>query len=163
SIFVSIRRVDQSSSSAQPRTVSTRSDNRASHSSRSLSLSSARFVDVSTVAIGSSCIESVVRMMGPCGSSTPGKPVTFYQDERRPVPVRGDGMIHTFAALLERSRKPSRLVVGLMSGTSADSIDAAICRMTGQGAEVGVELLHYRERAHDPDVKRRVIGLATLD
>jgi anhydro-N-acetylmuramic acid kinase len=55
------------------------------------------------------------------------------------------------------------LVVGLMSGTSADSIDVAICRMTGQGAEVGVELLHYREHAHDPEVKRRVIGLATLD
>ena len=72
-------------------------------------------------------------------------------------------MIHPFADLLERSRKPSRLVVGLMSGTSADSIDVAVCRMTGQGAEVGVELLHYREHAHDPEVKRRVIGLAGLD
>ena len=72
-------------------------------------------------------------------------------------------MIHPFADLLERSRKPSRIVVGLMSGTSADSIDVAVCRMTGQGAEVGVELLHYREHAHDPEVKRRVIGLAELD
>ena len=72
-------------------------------------------------------------------------------------------MIHPFADLLERSRKPSRLIVGLMSGTSADSIDVAICRMTGQGTEVGVELLHYREHAHDPEVKRRVIGLAALD
>ena len=32
-----------------------------------------------------------------------------------------------------------------MSGTSADSIDVAVCRMTGQGGEAGVELLHYRE------------------
>jgi anhydro-N-acetylmuramic acid kinase len=68
-------------------------------------------------------------------------------------------MIHPFADLLERSRKPARLVVGLMSGTSADSIDVAICRMTGQGAE----LLHYREHAHDPEVKRRVIDLGGLD
>ena len=59
-------------------------------------------------------------------------------------------MIHPFADLLERSRKPSRLVVGLMSGTSADSIDVAVCRMTGQGAEVGVELLHYREHRARP-------------
>lgn len=72
-------------------------------------------------------------------------------------------MSHPFADLLERSHKPSRLIVGLMSGTSADSIDAAICRTTGQGAEVGVELLHYREHAHDPEVKRRVISLADLD
>ena len=72
-------------------------------------------------------------------------------------------MIHPFADLLERSRKPARLVVGLMSGTSADSIDVAVCRMTGQGAEVGVELLHYREHPHDPEVKRRVIGLDGLD
>ena len=72
-------------------------------------------------------------------------------------------MIHPFADLLERSRKPARLVVGLMSGTSADSIDVAVCRMTGQGTEAGVELLHYREHAHDPEVKRRVIGIADLD
>jgi anhydro-N-acetylmuramic acid kinase len=72
-------------------------------------------------------------------------------------------MTNPFRDLLERSRKPSRLVVGLMSGTSADSIDVAICRMTGQGAEVGVELLHYREHAHDPEVKRRVLGPAALD
>lgn len=72
-------------------------------------------------------------------------------------------MIHPFADLLERSHKPSRIVVGLMSGTSADSIDVAVCRMMGQGAEVGVELLHYREHPHDLEVKRRVIGLAGLD
>ncbi len=33
------------------------------------------------------------------------------------------------------------MVVGLMSGTSADSIDVAVCRMKGRGPEV--ELLHY--------------------
>ena len=35
--------------------------------------------------------------------------------------------------------------------------------MSGQGAEVGVELIHYREHAHDPEVRRRVIDLKTLD
>lgn len=72
-------------------------------------------------------------------------------------------MTHPFADLLERSHKPARIVVGLMSGTSADSIDVAVCRMTGQGAGIGVELLHYREHPHDPEVKRRVIGLAALN
>jgi anhydro-N-acetylmuramic acid kinase len=72
-------------------------------------------------------------------------------------------MIHPFSDLLKRSHKPARLVVGLMSGTSADSIDVAVCRMTGQGGEVAVELLHYREHPHDPEVKRRVLGIVGLD
>ncbi len=72
-------------------------------------------------------------------------------------------MTHPLAELLERSRKPARLVVGLMSGTSADSIDVAVCRMTGQGGRVAAELLHYREHPHDPEVRRRVFGIAALD
>jgi len=72
-------------------------------------------------------------------------------------------MTGPFSDLLRRSDKPSRLVVGLMSGTSADSIDAAVCRLTGQGSEVGVELLHYGEFPHGPEVKRRVLGIAGLD
>jgi anhydro-N-acetylmuramic acid kinase len=72
-------------------------------------------------------------------------------------------MDHPFSDLLQRSGKPARIVVGLMSGTSADSIDVAVCRMTGQGGEVGVELINYREHAHDPEVRRRVIGIAGLD
>src|SRR4051812_33242541 len=72
-------------------------------------------------------------------------------------------MIDPFSDLVERSRKHSRLIVGLMSGTSADSIDVAVCRMTGQGADVEVGLLHYREHPHDPEVKRRLMGVAELD
>ena len=72
-------------------------------------------------------------------------------------------MTNPFSDLLERSVKPSRLVVGLMSGTSADSIDVAICRMKGQGTEIGVELIHYREHAHDPEVKRQVLRASDLD
>ena len=66
-------------------------------------------------------------------------------------------MTNPFSDLLERSRKPSRIVVGLMSGTSADSIDVAVCRLEGQGTDVEVELIDYREYPHDPEVKRRMV------
>jgi 1,6-anhydro-N-acetylmuramate kinase len=70
-------------------------------------------------------------------------------------------MAHSFSDLLERDAKPSRTVVGLMSGTSADAIDVAVCRMKRQGPEV--ELLHFSEHAHDPEVKRQVRATADLD
>ena len=55
------------------------------------------------------------------------------------------------------------MVVGLMSGTSADSIDVAVCRVNGHGREVSVELVHYREHGHDPEVHRQVLGAVDLD
>jgi anhydro-N-acetylmuramic acid kinase len=72
-------------------------------------------------------------------------------------------MTNPFSDLLQRSGKASRVVVGLISGTSADSIDVGICRMKGQGAMIGVELIHYHEHAHDAEVKRQVLRPADLD
>ena len=54
-------------------------------------------------------------------------------------------MSNAFSDLSGTERKAARLVVGLISGTSADSIDVAICRMEGQAAEIRVKLIHYRE------------------
>ena len=68
-----------------------------------------------------------------------------------------------FSDLLERSVKPSRLAVGLMSGTSADAIDVAICGLQGQGTEIAVTLIHYREYAHDPDVKHQLLRAPDLN
>src|SRR3954447_10299303 len=68
--------------------------------------------------------------------------------------------------LLERlaamARKPARTVVGLMSGTSADAIDVAVCRIEGAGVPraghpgARVDLLHYEERPHDPSLGPRL-------
>jgi anhydro-N-acetylmuramic acid kinase len=72
-------------------------------------------------------------------------------------------MTSPFSDLLERSLKPARLVVGLMSGTSADSIDVAICRMTGHGTAIRVELIHYREHVHDSALRSQILRAVDLD
>ena len=50
-----------------------------------------------------------------------------------------------------------------MSGTSADSIDVAICRLNGQEVKAEARLLHYQEHPLPTEVKRRVLGAADLD
>jgi anhydro-N-acetylmuramic acid kinase len=56
--------------------------------------------------------------------------------------------------LLAKARKPARTVVGMISGTSADSIDVAICSIGGEPERA--RLIHYVERPHDPGVTRQV-------
>jgi anhydro-N-acetylmuramic acid kinase len=71
--------------------------------------------------------------------------------------------------LLELSEKRTRHVVGLISGTSADSISVAICRITGGGVPAPgrpgaeVDLLHYHEQPYDPSVRRDVFGAGHLN
>ncbi len=62
--------------------------------------------------------------------------------------------------LAERAAKPARLVVGLISGTSADAIDVAVCRFEGDRPRI--ELVVYHEHPHDPEVKRWLFEAAGL-
>jgi anhydro-N-acetylmuramic acid kinase len=51
---------------------------------------------------------------------------------------------------------PERLVVGLMSGTSADGVDAAVARLAGTGRQLRMEALAFIHRPYD-DVLREVL------
>src|SRR3972149_9408362 len=55
--------------------------------------------------------------------------------------------------------KPARSVVGLISGTSADSIYAALVRITGQGPEARVEVQATHAHPYPPGLQERLHAL----
>ncbi len=61
--------------------------------------------------------------------------------------------------LLHIAVKESRLVVGLMSGTSVDGIDAALVEITGHGEAATVKLLAFDSYPFPPELRARVFRL----
>ena len=50
----------------------------------------------------------------------------------------------------------SRIVIGAMSGTSADGVDAAVVRIAGRGTSMTATLLAHRQHAYPPDLRQAV-------
>ena len=69
-------------------------------------------------------------------------------------------MDHPF---LELWKKPSRLVVGLMSGTSADGIDAVLTRITGSGLSTKAEEIGFYFLPFDKTTRQAILRLCCGD
>lgn len=52
--------------------------------------------------------------------------------------------------------KPKRTIIGLMSGTSLDGLDIALCNITGSGNETKLELLRFETIPYTDDFKKEV-------
>lgn len=65
--------------------------------------------------------------------------------------------------LLKLFNKNERLVIGLMSGTSVDGIDAALVRIHGSGINSKVELLNFKNFPYDENVRVRIFELFNKD
>ena len=67
----------------------------------------------------------------------------------------------------DSSRRPPRRIVGLMSGTSADGIDAVVAQLEGDGPDYRAGVLAFATRPFDPALRERVFALfgpgASLD
>ncbi|MBL7810201.1 MAG: anhydro-N-acetylmuramic acid kinase [Saprospiraceae bacterium] len=64
------------------------------------------------------------------------------------------------------AEKSSRIILGLMSGTSLDGLDLALCRFTGAGVETTVELLAFETVPYTEAFKngiRAVFAKKTID
>lgn len=62
--------------------------------------------------------------------------------------------------------KPTRLIIGLMSGTSLDGLDVALCRFTGSGPETRIELVQFETYPYETRFKeeiRSVFSKKTVD
>ena len=65
-------------------------------------------------------------------------------------------MNHYVNQLYQLAGQPSRRIIGLMSGTSLDGLDVALCRLEGHGAGTRLTLEHFRTVTYDEETKQRI-------
>lgn len=58
--------------------------------------------------------------------------------------------------LAQIAAKPSRLIIGLMSGTSFDGLDIALCKCLGAGLNTTIELLQFATMPYNEDFKKEI-------
>lgn len=58
------------------------------------------------------------------------------------------------------NQKKSRLVLGIMSGTSADGIDVALCRIHGHGLDTSLQLLAFAYTPFEAPVRNEILRIA---
>jgi len=61
--------------------------------------------------------------------------------------------------LYEIANSPERIIVGLMSGTSLDGLDVALCKFSGAGMNTKIELLAFTTVPYDDDYKQEIASV----
>lgn len=64
--------------------------------------------------------------------------------------------------LADISRKPVKNIIGLMSGTSLDGLDIALCNIRGSGKDTEVELQEFDTISYSPTIKKRLRAITSV-
>src|SRR6187431_812068 len=65
-------------------------------------------------------------------------------------------MNKNIARLARIASKKSRTIIGLMSGTSMDGLDVALCQVSGAGLRTQLTLRAFETVPYSPEVKARI-------
>ena len=68
--------------------------------------------------------------------------------------------------LYKIAQKEKRLIIGLMSGTSMDGLDVALCKFRGSGGDTEVSIVAFETVGFDEDIKdeiRKIFAKSTID
>ena len=68
-------------------------------------------------------------------------------------------MHQSIQQLYNIAQKPSRKVLGLMSGTSLDGLDIALCELKGSGKDTQLNLLHFTTVPYDAAMKEEILTI----
>jgi len=63
---------------------------------------------------------------------------------------------HNLQKLFDVARKDEKLCLGLMSGTSLDGLDIALCRFSGNGMKTKFELVNFTTTAYSDRFKQKI-------
>ncbi|RNL50740.1 anhydro-N-acetylmuramic acid kinase [Pedobacter jejuensis] len=65
-------------------------------------------------------------------------------------------MNHQIEKLYTKANKQERLIIGLMSGTSMDGLDIALCKVSGSGAETDIKILEFKTGEFTDDFRAKI-------
>lgn len=68
-------------------------------------------------------------------------------------------LISSLSALASKKEK---IILGLMSGTSMDGLDLALCRITGKGRDTGIEVLAFSTQPYPEKLKQQLKDIISV-
>jgi anhydro-N-acetylmuramic acid kinase len=68
-------------------------------------------------------------------------------------------MNNNIARLYSIANKQERWIIGLMSGTSVDGLDVALCKFSHTGMDTAIELVEFETVSYEDDYRQEVAGI----